>query len=288
MTAVDLQGAANIRDRGGLRTRDRRRTRYGLIYRGDSLDSITPADAKILFDKLGIGTIVDLRTAAETELAELSFPVPRYRFSVRPRAGSGASHSLRRPGRRLARCTSATSRAAERRSKDVRGHRGQPARWRADVVSLRQAATRPYGRSPARPGRRDLCEIARDYVKQPERAPRHPACREPLYANRGARASDPAASRPLSASCGCAEHGGPQILPGRRGSAETIAASETFVGAADDIAGTCCEQRRWRGAPGAGGVEAAPPGRRSAADLELRVELRRARGSRSHRRPDGG
>jgi protein-tyrosine phosphatase len=82
MTAVDLQGAANIRDLGGLRTRDRRRTRHGLIYRGDSLDSITPADAKILFDKLGIGTIVDLRTAAETELTELSFPVPRYRFSV--------------------------------------------------------------------------------------------------------------------------------------------------------------------------------------------------------------
>jgi len=82
MTAVDLQGAANVRDLGGLRTRDRRRTRPGLIYRGDSLDSITLADATILFDKLGIGTIVDLRTAAETELTELSFPVPWYRFSV--------------------------------------------------------------------------------------------------------------------------------------------------------------------------------------------------------------
>ncbi|MDR2986204.1 MAG: tyrosine-protein phosphatase [Nocardiopsaceae bacterium] len=82
MAAVDLQGAANVRDLGGLRTRDRRRTRYGLIYRGDSLDSITPADSRILFDKLGIGTIVDLRTAAETEPKELSFPVPRYRFSV--------------------------------------------------------------------------------------------------------------------------------------------------------------------------------------------------------------
>ncbi|MGN6791703.1 MAG: tyrosine-protein phosphatase, partial [Streptosporangiaceae bacterium] len=82
MTAVDLEGAANVRDLGGLRTRDRRRTRYGLIYRGDSLDSITPADSKILFDKLDIATIVDLRTAAETELKELSFPAQRYRFSV--------------------------------------------------------------------------------------------------------------------------------------------------------------------------------------------------------------
>src|SRR5215831_3584959 len=82
MTAIDLQGAFNVRDLGGLRTRDGRRTRYGLIYRSDSLDSITPADARILFDKLGIGTIVDLRTKAETELSGLLFPVPRCRFSV--------------------------------------------------------------------------------------------------------------------------------------------------------------------------------------------------------------
>jgi hypothetical protein len=82
MTAVELQGAYNVRDLGGLRTRDGRRTRQGLIYRGDSLDSITPADAKILFDKLGIGTIVDLRTKAETELTGLDFPVQRYRYSV--------------------------------------------------------------------------------------------------------------------------------------------------------------------------------------------------------------
>lgn len=82
MTAVELQGAYNVRDLGGLRTRDARRTKHGVIYRGDSLDSITPADARILFDKLGIGAIVDLRTKAETELSGLLFPVPRYRYSV--------------------------------------------------------------------------------------------------------------------------------------------------------------------------------------------------------------
>jgi len=82
MTAIELQGAYNVRDLGGLRTRDGRRTKHGLIYRGDSLDSITPSDARILFDKLSIGTIVDLRTKAETELSGLAFPVPRYRFSV--------------------------------------------------------------------------------------------------------------------------------------------------------------------------------------------------------------
>ena len=82
MTAVELQGAYNVRDLGGLRTRDGRQTQHGLIYRGDSLDSITPADASVLFAKLGIGAIIDLRTKAETELSGLVFPVPRHRFSV--------------------------------------------------------------------------------------------------------------------------------------------------------------------------------------------------------------
>jgi len=82
MTAIELQGAYNVRDLGGLRTKDRRITRSGVVYRGDSLDNITPADARILFDKLGIGTIIDLRTKAETELTELNFPVERVRYSV--------------------------------------------------------------------------------------------------------------------------------------------------------------------------------------------------------------
>ena len=82
MTAVELQGAYNVRDLGGLRTRDGRQTKPGLIYRGDSLDSITPADVSVLFGKLGIGGIVDLRTKAENELSGLEFPVTRHRFSV--------------------------------------------------------------------------------------------------------------------------------------------------------------------------------------------------------------
>ncbi len=82
MTAIELQGAYNVRDLGGLRTRDKHVTRSGVIYRGDSLDKITPIDAEILFEKLGIGTVIDLRTEAETELVDLNFNVPRYRFSV--------------------------------------------------------------------------------------------------------------------------------------------------------------------------------------------------------------
>ncbi len=82
MTAVELQGAYNVRDLGGLLTTAGGRTRHGLIYRGDSLDSITPDDVARLFGDLRIGTIVDLRTKAETELSGLVFPVPRYRYSL--------------------------------------------------------------------------------------------------------------------------------------------------------------------------------------------------------------
>lgn len=82
MTAVDLQGAFNVRDLGRLRTGDGRLTRERLVYRGDSLARITPADAEVLFGELGIGAIVDLRTREETEGETIEFPVPSYRFSI--------------------------------------------------------------------------------------------------------------------------------------------------------------------------------------------------------------
>jgi len=86
---VDLSGAYNVRDLGGLKTKDGRETKSGVIYRGDSLDGITPSDAEILFTRLRIGSIVDLRTKAETDLSGLLFPVPRYRFSVLPEGRLG-------------------------------------------------------------------------------------------------------------------------------------------------------------------------------------------------------
>lgn len=82
MTAVDLQGAFNVRDLGGLRTGDGRVTRDRVIYRGDSLARITAADAEVLFGELGIGAIIDLRTKEETEGETIEFPVPSYRFSI--------------------------------------------------------------------------------------------------------------------------------------------------------------------------------------------------------------
>jgi len=82
MTAVELQGAYNVRDLGGLRTSDGRRTRHGLVYRGDSLDHLTGSDTELLFSKLGIGAVIDLRTKEETDMAGERYPVPGYRYSI--------------------------------------------------------------------------------------------------------------------------------------------------------------------------------------------------------------
>jgi len=85
MTAIELQGAYNVRDLGGLRTKDGRITRPGVIYRGDSLDNITPGDEKILFDKMArIGQLV-----YETGKHVANMDHPPARDNKGPRAGKG-------------------------------------------------------------------------------------------------------------------------------------------------------------------------------------------------------
>ncbi len=69
MSAVELDGAYNVRDVGGLRTPDGGQTRSGLLYRGDSLDAISAQDEDRLFRELGIGAVIDVRTKAEVRPA---------------------------------------------------------------------------------------------------------------------------------------------------------------------------------------------------------------------------
>jgi protein-tyrosine phosphatase len=61
---IELEGAHNVRDLGGLPA-GTGRTRAGVLLRADALDQLTPADVVRLVDDLGLANVVDLRSAHE-------------------------------------------------------------------------------------------------------------------------------------------------------------------------------------------------------------------------------
>lgn len=65
---IDLAGAANVRDVGGLPTVDGRRTRPGVLVRADNLQGLTEADVARLLGELGVRTVIDLRSTGEVHL----------------------------------------------------------------------------------------------------------------------------------------------------------------------------------------------------------------------------
>jgi protein-tyrosine phosphatase len=65
MPWIDLDGAANVRDLGGLATQDGGETVAGRLLRGDNLQELSPSDVTRLVRGLGLTTVVDLRSTAE-------------------------------------------------------------------------------------------------------------------------------------------------------------------------------------------------------------------------------
>jgi protein-tyrosine phosphatase len=65
---IDLDGAVNVRDLGGIPTRDGGVTRHGRILRADNLQGLTPADVARLVGELKVRHVVDLRSTAEVML----------------------------------------------------------------------------------------------------------------------------------------------------------------------------------------------------------------------------
>jgi protein-tyrosine phosphatase len=63
---VPFEGARNVRDLGGYPTTDGGTTRWGLVYRADGLQSLTPGDVE-RYAELGIRTTYDLRRDSERE-----------------------------------------------------------------------------------------------------------------------------------------------------------------------------------------------------------------------------
>ena len=65
MSWIDLQGAVNVRDVGGLPTENGGETIRGRLLRADNLQELTPADIAILVGDIGVTTVVDLRSSHE-------------------------------------------------------------------------------------------------------------------------------------------------------------------------------------------------------------------------------
>jgi len=67
MAWIDLEGAVNVRDLGGLPTDDGGATVAGRLLRADNLQDLSSSDVKRLVQDIGLTTVVDLRSPAELE-----------------------------------------------------------------------------------------------------------------------------------------------------------------------------------------------------------------------------
>src|SRR5258708_2003850 len=67
MPWIELDGAVNARDLGGLPTRDGRQIASGVLLRSDNLQDLSPADVATLVDGFGLTTVIDLRSTQESE-----------------------------------------------------------------------------------------------------------------------------------------------------------------------------------------------------------------------------
>jgi protein-tyrosine phosphatase len=65
---IELDGAVNVRDLGGLATTDGGTTRFGRVLRADNLQDLSPEDVQRLTGDLALRDVIDLRSGPEVSL----------------------------------------------------------------------------------------------------------------------------------------------------------------------------------------------------------------------------
>jgi protein-tyrosine phosphatase len=65
---IELDGAVNVRDVGGLPTSDGGIIRTGALLRSDNLQDLTPGDVGLLVSQIGLRHVIDLRSDTEVDL----------------------------------------------------------------------------------------------------------------------------------------------------------------------------------------------------------------------------
>ena len=84
MKRVPLDGAHNFRDLGGLPAgHGAKSTRWGCLYRSDSLAGLTDADWAELYDR-NVRTVIDLRSENEAAASPIQVPKDIYRDGKHP------------------------------------------------------------------------------------------------------------------------------------------------------------------------------------------------------------
>jgi len=68
VTWIELEGAVNVRDLGGLPTTDGGTTVPGRLLRSENLQELSPSDVTRLVDEIGLTTVVDLRSTNEVAI----------------------------------------------------------------------------------------------------------------------------------------------------------------------------------------------------------------------------
>ena len=68
VTWIELEGAVNVRDLGGLPTTDGGTIVAGRLLRSENLQELSPGDVSRLVDQIGVTTVVDLRSTNEVEI----------------------------------------------------------------------------------------------------------------------------------------------------------------------------------------------------------------------------
>lgn len=76
MAWIELDGAVNVRDLGGMEAAGGRHIAPGQLLRSDNLQDLSPADVRKLVHDIGVSTVVDLRSTFEVQ-AEGPGPLTR-------------------------------------------------------------------------------------------------------------------------------------------------------------------------------------------------------------------
>lgn len=95
MKAIDIKSVLNAGDLGGGKGQDGRNVRTGRVVRSAKPDRLTPEDSHVLFEQVGVKTIIDLRTEKEAKARpDITLDCKYYNIPLRPDVTEGVKYDF--------------------------------------------------------------------------------------------------------------------------------------------------------------------------------------------------